>query len=82
MSSTTFGPGRFNLAQAPESPATTETRAMATAAENDPDGRLLHPDNPLVAFGVLAAVVFGLMAFSTSVRVGPTTASVQIGETS
>lgn len=42
---------------------------------------LVHPDNPLVIFGVLAAVTFGLMAFSTSVRVGQTTASVSVGET-
>jgi hypothetical protein len=42
---------------------------------------LVHPDNPLVIFGVLAAVTFGLMAFSTSVRVGHTTASVSVGST-
>ena len=39
-----------------------------------------HPDNPLVVFGVLAAVTFGLMAFSTSVRVGGTKAALSIGD--
>jgi hypothetical protein len=42
---------------------------------------MLHPDNPLVIFGVLAAFTFGLMAFSTSVRVGHSTARVSVGDT-
>lgn len=42
---------------------------------------LVHPDNPLVIFAVLAAATFGLMAFSTSVRVGHTTASLSLGDT-
>jgi hypothetical protein len=36
--------------------------------------------NPLVIFAGLAAVTFGLMAFSTTVRVGKTSASVAIGK--
>ncbi len=44
------------------------------------------PESPMFAFGVLAALTFGLMAFSTSgtVRVGKTklTAGVGVGSTS
>lgn len=42
----------------------------------------LSPENPLFWFGVLGAATFGLMAFSTSVRVGKATASVAVGKTS
>lgn len=76
-----FGPARFNLATGPATPATTSLHAIATADPDDPDGQLLHAGNPLLAFGVIAAAVFGLMAFSTSVRVGHTRAAVTIGET-
>lgn len=41
----------------------------------------LSPENPLFWFGVLGAATFGLMAFSTSVRVGKATASVAVGKT-
>ena len=44
-------------------------------------GKLLSAHNPLTAFGVLAAITFGLMAFSTSVRVGKTSASLKLGNT-
>jgi len=82
MANTGFGPSRFGLAAAPAlSGAPSETAAMATPSADDPDGRLLHPGNPLLAFGVIGAVVFGLMAFSTSVRVGHTKAGISIGDT-
>lgn len=58
--------------------------AVATASAGDSGTSLLHPSNPLLAFGALAAVVFGLMAFSTStsVRVGHTKAgaAIKIGD--
>ena len=75
-----FGPGRFGLVSGPASTATTETRSMTTASAADPGGQILHPHNPLMAFGVIAAVAFGLMAVSTSVRVGKTKASISIGD--
>lgn len=78
---TSFGPSRFPGVQGPATSATTETAAMATASPDDPAGNLLHPGNPLVAFGAIAAVAFGLMAFSTTVRVGRTRAGIQIGDT-
>jgi hypothetical protein len=40
-----------------------------------------NPSNPLFAFAVIGAVTFGLMAFSTSVRVGGTKAALSIGDT-
>lgn len=66
----------------PTSSTVTELGSMSTpsiagARQSSP----LHPDNPLVVFGVVAAITFGLMAFSTSVRVGGTTASLAIGDT-
>jgi hypothetical protein len=76
-----FGPARFNLPAGKLSAVPTETNAVPTGSPDDHDGRLLHPGNPLMAFGALAAIVFGLMAFSTSVRVGKTTAGIKIGET-
>ena len=76
-----FGPQRFNLPFGPMTTAPTETHAVATADPDDPDGRLIGAGNPLLAFGVIAGVVFGLMAFSTSVRVGKTRAGITIGDT-
>jgi hypothetical protein len=40
-----------------------------------------HPDSPMFAFGVLGALAFGLMAFSTSgtVRVGKTKLTGALG---
>lgn len=61
-------------------PDTSAHAAVATASASDPGANLLHPSNPLLAFGVVAAVVFGLMAFSTStsVRVGHSRAGAAI----
>lgn len=42
--------------------------------------KLHSPDNPLFWFGAVVALSFGLAAFSTSVRVGKTTASVKLGD--
>ncbi len=39
-----------------------------------------HPDSPLFVFGLLAAATFGLMAVSTSARVGPVRAAVTVGK--
>jgi hypothetical protein len=78
----TWGADKFNLPDTrPASSIDSGMNAMTTPAAADHDGGLLHPGNPLLAFGVLAAVAFGLMAVSTTVRVGKTTASVQVGAT-
>ena len=74
---------RFNLNPGgPGSNAQTELAAVATPAAGEAGAaKLLSPENPLLWFGGLAALTFGLMAFSTSVRVGGTTASVAVGNT-
>jgi hypothetical protein len=40
----------------------------------------LSPSGPLFWIGVIAAASVGLMAYSTSVRVGPATASLSLGK--
>lgn len=77
------GPARFQLASVgPGSPATSELSAVATPAKGAAAaGQPWNPDNPLFWFAGLAALTFGLMAFSTSVRVGKTTAAVSVGTT-
>ena len=81
VSATGFGPSRFGVPTAgPATPAYSETQLMTAPSADDHNGALLHPHNPLLAFAVIAATAFGLMAFSTSVRVGKTTAGVQIGD--
>lgn len=77
------GPARYGISptQAPTN-APSELHALATPAEGAANSvRPLHPSNPLFAFGAIALVTFGFMAFSTSVRVGHTKAAVSIGDT-
>jgi hypothetical protein len=79
------GPERYRIYDtAPQNPAVGDSglTALATPSAGAANaGKLLHPDNPLVVFGVLAAFTFGLMAFSTSgsVRVGKTTLKAGLG---
>jgi hypothetical protein len=40
----------------------------------------LSPSGPLFWIGVIAAASVGLMAYSTSVRVGPASASLSLGK--
>jgi len=47
------------------------------AVDHDPPW---HPDNPLFWFGAVLAVTFGLIAVSTSVKVGPFKAAVSAGD--
>lgn len=76
------GPARFQLhGSGPASQAPSELTAVPTPAKGAAaDAQPWNPQNPLFWFAGLAAVTFGLMAFSTSVRVGKTTASVAIGD--
>ncbi|MBN9375105.1 MAG: hypothetical protein J0I40_06890 [Cellulomonas sp.] len=73
---------RYHLsATGPLSSATTELNAMATPAVGAAAaGSLLSLHNPLTWFGILAAVTLGLAAISTSVRVGPVKAGLQLGK--
>lgn len=63
--------------QIPDSqlPAVAGTPASAETAMSP-----VHPDSALFWFGVIAAVSFGLMAVSTSVRVGKAGAGFHIGK--
>ncbi len=76
------GFARYHLsATGPLSSATTELNAMATPAVGAAAaGSLLSLHNPLTWFGIIAAVTFGLAAISTSVRVGPVKAGLQLGK--
>lgn len=77
------GPGRYGLSTAgPVTTAPSELHAVATPSQGAAAAaQPWNPGNPLFWFAGLAAVTFGLMAFSTSVRVGKTTASVSLGST-
>jgi hypothetical protein len=86
---TPAGPERFRLYEgAPGSPAVAESglSALPTPSEGAAaQVATFSRENPLLAFGALAALTFGLMAFSTSgtVRVGKTkvTGGLGIGDT-
>jgi hypothetical protein len=85
MASETWAPtgvaARFNLAPTRPSAAHTELNAVSTPAEGaETDAQPWNPANPLFWFGALAALTFGLMAVSTTVRVGPAKASLSLGE--
>jgi len=78
-----MGPAKFGMDPfAAASNAPTALASTVTPSERDQAAaKVLSTHNPLTAFAVLAAVTFGLMAFSTSVRVGHTTASLNLGDT-
>jgi hypothetical protein len=77
------GPARFGLnPNGPASNTPTELTAVATPSAGAANAaKLYSPENPLFWFGVIGAATFGLMAFSTSVRVGHATAAVSLGST-
>lgn len=77
-----MGPEKFGIpSSGPASAVPTAQASMVTpSAAGAAAAKVLSPENPLMAFGVLAALTFGLMAFSTSVRVGGTSASLKIGD--
>lgn len=85
MGATTWAPGssdRYRVAPTIPSRSPTELHAVPTPAVGAAKAASpLNPENPLFWFGVLGAATFGLMAFSTSVRVGKATASVAVGKT-
>ena len=84
------GPERFRLredATADASATASGLTALSTPSERGAAvARPWSPESPMFAFGCLAALTFGLMAFSTSgtVRVGKTklTGAVGVGSTS
>jgi hypothetical protein len=64
-----YGPGMAG--QQPTRDHTAVTAAAGPALGADTLGSPWHPDSPLFWIGIIAAATVGLMAFSTTVRVGP-----------
>jgi hypothetical protein len=78
-----MGPAKYGIdASAPASNAPTALASTVTPSERAAAAsKALSLQNPLTVWVGVAAVVFGLMAFSTSVRVGHTTAALSLGDT-
>ncbi len=69
-------------AAGPASNTPTGLTAVPTpSAKGSAAAGLVSIHNPLTTFAALTALTFGLMAFSTSVRVGNATASLDLGKT-
>lgn len=67
------------LGSQPATPTATELTAVRGPAEAD-DTFAFHPTAPLFWFAAIAAAAVGLMYASTTVRVGPVSASVSAGK--
>lgn len=75
------GFGRYGLDPAGrQTPAQSELHSVATPGDVAAESHPWSPASPLFWFGVLAAITLGLAAVSTSVRVGPVKAGVQLGK--
>ena len=73
---------KYNAASAAPSSATTELDVVPAPSPADKAAtEVWNPENPFFWFAGIAALTVGLMAFSTSVRVGGTTATVAVGDT-
>jgi hypothetical protein len=70
---------RYGLDRGRTAPVTELTAVPNPSQGAADEANPWHPDNPLFAFAAIAALTFGLMAFSTTVRVGSTHASVSLG---
>jgi len=75
------GPARYGLvSQGPASNATTELTSIASPADGASNELALwHPANPMFWVAAIGALTFGLMAASTTVRVGKAKATVSVG---
>ena len=80
---TAWGPSRFPISAAgPSGPVQTELTSVPTPSQAGASAvKAFSTDNPLLPLGVIVAATFGLIAFSTSVRLGHTTASLAVGNT-
>ena len=89
MSAYSIGAERYRLGGAAPADQAAPTTASGLTALPTPsgfardEGRPWHPSSPMFAFGVVAALTFGLMAVSTSgtasVRLGKVRATVGAG---
>jgi hypothetical protein len=78
---TLMGPAKFGIPDnAPASNTPTALASTVTPSERgQAAAKVLSRENPYTALMVVGALTFGLMAFSTSVRVGHTSASLTVG---
>jgi hypothetical protein len=76
------GPEKYGISTSgPAANVPTELHTVTSpSAAGSSAGKLLSLDNPLTAIGLLIAVTAGLAAFSTSVRVGNSSASLNLGK--
>lgn len=71
-----------SLISANPAPADTPLTRITGPTENQVQAsKPWHPSSPMMAFGAILGVTFGLLAFSGSVRAGRTTARVSVGDT-
>ena len=86
VQSTTWSPPGLNRYRLPESTPSrqpSELHAVPTPREGAANtAKPWHPANPLFWFAAIAGVTFGFMGYSTSVRVGNSKASLNLGSTS
>lgn len=77
-----MGPEKYGIST--DLPAANVPTALASTVapsqQSQDAGKLLSLENPFTVFAGVAAVTFGLMAFSTSVRVGNSSASLNLGK--
>lgn len=72
---------RFGIPTAGPAAAPTGLASVsAPSAAAQSATKQLSVSSPMLAFGTVAAITFGLMAFSTSVRVGNSSASLNLGK--
>ncbi len=64
----------------PATSTPTELHTVAAPSEGGDPDRLLSLANPLTAFVVIGAIALGAAAFSTTVRVGNSSASLNLGK--
>jgi hypothetical protein len=83
LGSPLMGPAKFGIPDsAPASHTPTALASTVTPSERgQAAAKLISRENPLAALVVIGAFTFGLMAFSTSVRVGHTSANLSVGST-
>lgn len=78
------GPSKYGISEAAPAPGVAAVSSGLTAVPSPKEGAASagqpwNPENPLFWFAGIAAVTFGLMAFSTNVRVGNVKAGVSAG---
>lgn len=81
MAAKAWGPTRFPVATVAAPTLATETSAVPTPSQAGAiSGKALSLENPLLPLAGLVGITVGLVAFSTSVRVGSVRAAVSAGK--